>query len=287
MKCPGCNANVSSARPVCARCGATLPSGPSGTTPAEAEAATAPPVPASFGTPPQAEIDFGEPPAVPWGTPPAGTGTAPPGDARRRAPGKAVLLSAALVAGAIAVGGGVGKVLSSHRSATRTAATAPASAPQAGAVPPSPSGDPQTQAEGVNALLSSGKKAHDRLQYSADTCDQLAAAVPKFKRIVSDRQQEWSEAQRLPLDQLPQATELRQALVDTYRYSLTADRAYLAWAQAAKSQDCGGSPPPHNSDLADAQAADDLAAPAKRRLIGMWDSIAQSQSLPTYTWQDL
>jgi hypothetical protein len=91
----------------------------------------------------------------------------------------------------------------------------------------------------------------------------------------------------LPVDRLPQAAELSKALTEAYRYSTEADRAYLAWARAAKAQDCGGAPPPATSDLADARAADDKAAPAKRRLVGLWNPLARGQGLPAYGWRDL
>jgi hypothetical protein len=111
--------------------------------------------------------------------------------------------------------------------------------------------------------------------------------VPAFERIVRDREQEWADADKLPVDQLPQAEKLRQALSETYQYSTEADRAYLAWARATEEQDCGDAPPPDTSDLADARAADDKAAPAKRRLVGLWNPLARGQGLPTYGWRDL
>lgn len=211
----------------------------------------------------------------------------PPAERRRRLPSKGSVLWTAILVGALALGIGLGQVFLSYRSSARHAAAAQASKGPARGGPASPSGNAQTQAQGVDALLASGKQAHERLQYNAETCDGLAAAVPRFQQIVRDRRQELSDARKLPLDRLSHAADLQQALTDSYQYSLAADRAYLAWAQAAEAQDCGDAAPPATSDLADAQAADDKAAPAKRRFLRLWNPIAVSQGLPTYGWRDL
>lgn len=218
-------------------------------------------------------------------TPPAGAGL--PDMGRQRVSGWGGLLWAVVVVAALVLGIGVGQVFLRSRSGAHDATPARAPAGPVRTVRPSPTGNAQAQAQGVNALLASGKQAHERLRYNAGTCDGLAAAVPAFERIVRDREQEWASAQKLPVDRLPQAAEPSKTLTETYQYSTEADRAYLAWARAAEEQDCGDAPPPDTSDLADARAADDKAAPAKRRPAGLWNPLARSRGLPTYGWRDL
>ncbi|MDN3352389.1 hypothetical protein [Actinomadura sp. DC4] len=197
------------------------------------------------------------------------------------------MLWTGILAGALGVGVVSGQVFLLYRPVAGHPVAEQASRGPVRSATPSTAGDARTQARGVDALLASGKKAHDRLQYDADTCDGLAAAVPAFRRIVRDRQAELSEARKLPVDRLAPAAELQRALVDSYRFALEADRAYLAWAEETGSQDCGDAAPPSTSDLADARAADDKAAPAKRRLVALWNPVALSQGLPSYTWRDL
>jgi hypothetical protein len=196
------------------------------------------------------------------------------------------VLWTAILFGALALGIGLGQVVLEFRPARHPVAAQASRGPVRG-VTPSPSGNAQTQAKAVDALLASGKEAHARLQYDADTCDGLAAAVPGFEQIVRDRWDELDEARNLPLDRLTQASELQQALTDSYQFSLEADRAYLAWARATGLQDCGDAAPPETPDLAKAHTADDRAAPAKRRFLRLWNPIARSQGLPTYGWRDL
>jgi hypothetical protein len=204
----------------------------------------------------------------------------------RRRPSKGSVLWIVILAGALASGIVLGQVVLKFRP-SRHPVAAQASRGSVRGVAPSPSGDARAQATAVDALLAAGKEAHARLQYDAGTCDGLAAAVPRFEQIVRDRWDELDDARNLPLDRLTRASELRQALTDSYRFSLAADRAYLAWARAAQLEDCGDAAPSTTPDLADARAADDKAAPAKRRFLRLWNPIARSQGLPVYVWKDL
>jgi hypothetical protein len=202
-----------------------------------------------------------------------------------RMPSKAGMAWTVILAGALVLGIVLGQVFVPHRAPAHR--TAYQRTPERPSRPTVSAADAQTQARNIDELLASGKKAHARLQYDAGTCDGLAAAVPDFKRIVSDRQRELTDAETLPLDRLPGAADLRKALTDTYRSALSADLGYLAWAKETDTQDCGSAEPPDSSYLVEARAADDQAGPAKRRLVRLWNPIARGQGLPAYDWSDL
>ncbi|MCO5968774.1 hypothetical protein [Actinoallomurus soli] len=157
------------------------------------------------------------------------------------------------------------------------------SSPEAGESP----SDSPGQANAVNAILSAGKDAHDRLSVSLTTCDDLVAAIPVFQEVVQDRQGELTQVRQVTTDRLPGGAELKQAMIDAYTSSLDADKAYLAWAQEAQTQGCDGEDLPQSANHDAAMAANDEAGPAKRRVVALWNPIAQSQGLPTYQWNEL
>jgi hypothetical protein len=250
MKCPSCDSATPAGRPTCTRCGTSL---------------------LTTTDPPHESPDAAEGPA--------------PFPAPHRTGGRERALIAAALAGALALGGGLTYlILPSGHPRPRTVVTDPE-----GAAPPASSGtaDAAAQLAAVNEVLASHAASGNSLDNPMATCTDVAATAPVFQEFVRTRQDELVRAQALQVDQIAGGAELRQAITDAYAYSITADRAYLAWAQELASEDCGGDAPPHTANYQDAVAANDQAGPAKRRVATLWNPLAQSQGLPLYDWQDL
>lgn len=214
----------------------------------------------------------------------AGPGAPHPAAPHRRAGRERALIAAAL-AGALALGSGLTYLLlPSGHTRPRTVVTNPA-----GGATPASSGtaDAASQLAAVNELLASHAASGSRLDNPMATCADVAATASVFQEFVRTRQDELVRARALQVDQMTGGLELRQAIIDAYTYSVTADQAYLAWANDLAGEDCGPEAPPHTADYQTAIAANDQAGPAKRRVVALWDPIAQSQGLPTYDWRDL
>lgn len=174
-----------------------------------------------------------------------------------------------------------------HRTGSESSAAPPteepSGTPEAGESPSDATG----QATAVNAILSAGKDTHGKLSVSLETCNDLVAAIPAFQEVVQDRRGELEQARQVSTDRLPGGADLKQAMIDAYSASLDADQAYLAWAQEAEAQGCDGDALPQSANQDAVTAANDRAGPAKRRVVALWNPIAQSQGLPAYQWKEL
>ncbi|MEV5755096.1 protein kinase [Actinoallomurus sp. NPDC052308] len=149
-------------------------------------------------------------------------------------------------------------------------------------------GPEATQAKAVRDLLGSQLAAGNPLAGRlTTTCDDVAGSVPAFERLVRDRGRESAQAGTLRVDRLPHGAELRQAIVDAYRFSLDADQAHLAYAQQVSALSCGPQNAPDSNDRQRATAADNQAGPAKRRVVALWTPIARKEHLPIYRWNEL
>ncbi|MCO5994805.1 serine/threonine-protein kinase [Actinoallomurus rhizosphaericola] len=145
-----------------------------------------------------------------------------------------------------------------------------------------------TEAEAVRRLLGSHLAAGDPLAGKlAATCDDVAASVPAFERLVADRRMESAQARALRVDRLPHGAELRQAIGDAYRFSLYSDQAHLKHAKYVTSLGCGPRNAPNSEYLQQATGLDDRAAAAKRRVVELWTPIARKEHLPVYQWNQL
>ena len=211
------------------------------------------------------------------GIPPGSGGMAAPPPDGGSAKSRKNLLLVCGIAAVVVIGGGVIYALTQGGSedGTRTAGGKTSA------------GGAAQQAAAVNQILKSGKTARGHLPSRLRTCDDVAAGVPGFQQVVRDRQQELSQSKRLKVDQLPDGSSLREAMVAAYQSSLNADQAYLAWAQEVRGRDCGGKIAPLTAHYKDAIAANDKAGPAKRQVIAAWKPIASSHGLPKYAWNRL
>ncbi len=151
---------------------------------------------------------------------------------------------------------------------------------------PAPTGSAQ-QAAAVNEILKSGQAARGHLPGRLRTCDDVSAGVPGFQRVVRDRQQELTKSKQLAVNGLPNGARLRKSMIAAYQSSLSADQAYLAWAQEIQSKGCGKKVAPLTAHYKDAITANGKAGPAKRQVIALWKPTASSQGLPTYAWNRL
>ncbi|GAA0345606.1 serine/threonine protein kinase [Actinoallomurus spadix] len=145
-----------------------------------------------------------------------------------------------------------------------------------------------TEAKAVSRLLGSQLAEGDPLAGKrAATCDDVTALLPAFERLVRDRRRESAQVKTLRVDRLPHGAELRQAIADAYRISLESDQAHLSHAEYVTSLGCGPQNAPDTGYLQQANAADDQAGPAKRRVVALWTPIARKEHLPVYQWNQL
>jgi hypothetical protein len=202
------------------------------------------------------------------GMPPAGGGT----EKSRKTP-----LLICGIAAVVVLGGGIAYVLA--QGLPGSGKDTPAG--KAGA------GGAAAQATAVEQILKSGRTARGHLPSRLTTCDDVAAGVSGFQRVVQDRQQELTQSKALKVDQLQDGSGLRTSMIAAYQNSLKADKAYLAWAQEIQGRGCGGKTAPLTGHYKDAISANDKAGPAKRQVVALWKPIASSHGLHTYAWNRL
>lgn len=210
------------------------------------------------------------------GVPPfAGDPAASPADGQPAGKRKMLLLAGGIAAAVVLVGGLTYTLTqgSQNKPAASTAQPGVATAAR--------------QAAAVDQVLRSGTVAHGHLPSRLRTCDEVAAGVSGFQRVVQDRREELSRSMGLRVDRLQDGARLRRSMIVAYRSSLAADQAYLAWAQDVQARSCGGRIAPLTAHYKDAVAADDKAGPAKRQVVALWNPIAGGQGLPTYAWNNL
>ena len=250
--------------------------------------------PGPYGEPPdpyRAPGPYGDPPppggaSAPYGAPFGGPPDTPPhpwegpqaADAPKQARDHKTPALIAVIAILVVLVGGLAFALVHSRGGSGSPASASSNGPGAAT-------DTAGQASAVNAVLKSGKQAHDRLPGGLATCDDLAKAAPAFAQLVKGRQQELAKAKALRTDKLPNGAKLKQAMVTMYENSLAADQAYASWSQAEQS--CGPKAARRTPDYDAAVSANNKAAPAKRQVVSLWNPIAGDQNLPTYAWRGL
>ncbi|MGH3222479.1 MAG: serine/threonine-protein kinase [Streptosporangiaceae bacterium] len=183
----------------------------------------------------------------------------------------------------------------SHRHTTATsspaASTAPPSSPAPAPAPASASASaspasaspaaaavPSQQASAVNKLLSSSAAARTTLQHAvshAGSCTNVSGAVSQIQGVVSQRSAEYSQAVALSTSGLVHGATLKSDLLTVLRYSLSADKDYLGWAQQQLKPGCAAGTPPIAFTAADQQAG-----VAKVAFLQIWNPIAAKYGLP-------
>lgn len=136
------------------------------------------------------------------------------------------------------------------------------------------------QANAVNQVLMSSATTRSELPGDLQTCDGVSGSISTLEQIVSERENQLTQAQGLVVDALDGGDSLRASLVTALEDSLRADRAYLAWANNV--QGCSGDAP-GDSDHTEAAKADVDAGHAKDDVVSAWQPIATQFSLPTYS----
>jgi hypothetical protein len=142
--------------------------------------------------------------------------------------------------------------------------------------------DQSSQAAAMNELLLEIQTTRSGIPDSLGGCGNVEADLSALERVVQERTQEATEAGDLRTDQLTDGAELGQALVDMTQSTLDADQEYLTWAKKAQSSgDC--------TDVGDGGtigAANQTAADAKRRFVGLWNGYAGQFGQQEYSWKD-
>ena len=136
------------------------------------------------------------------------------------------------------------------------------------------------QANAVNEVLQSSATTRSELPGDLETCDGVSGSISTLEQIVSERENQLSQAQGLVVNALEGGDSLRASLVTALEESLRADRAYLTWANNV--QGCSGDAP-GDSDHTEAAKADVDAGHAKDDVVSAWQPIATQFGLPTYS----
>lgn len=145
---------------------------------------------------------------------------------------------------------------------------------------PTASADPYSQIVATNALLHAIKATRAEVPGTLGSCANLSSDVEALGQVVQERSEQVGEATNLRTDSLVGGPALKSALIDMTNKTLTADQAYLTWAQDASSF-CTDV----NQDSALGQANQE-AADAKRHFLKLWRAMSSPFDEPKYKWQD-
>ena len=187
----------------------------------------------------------------------------------RRQVTRFLLPAGAIIAVAAAVIA-IGAVLANRPAPGRPAASSPiASSPS-----PSFALGPR-EAAVVGTLLNSSAAARRAVEGAVSqvqACANLSSAVSQLQAVVNDRSSEYGQASALLTSALPDGAVVKSDLIAALGYSLTADRAYLAWAQQQLAVGCTSAA--QSSAYAAAQSADRQADAAKQAFARAWNPVA-------------
>jgi hypothetical protein len=214
---------------------------------------------------------------------PGGPGwQAPPSRQRRRSVIIAVIAAVVvlLAAGAAAAVYIHGRQAGAPGPAATGQASQPPPATPATTVPaatPAPNPLASAQATAISNLLQTGHGSSVQLSDAAAAiraCQNVAQNVQQIQQVRDQRRSEYSQAQTLATDALASGAQLKAGLLQALRDSLTADSAYLTWAQQQQASCTPGS---QSSATA---AADAKAVSSKTAFVQLWNPVAARYGLP-------
>jgi hypothetical protein len=223
-------------------------------------------------------LDFAPNPSPSPGPAPRAAASAP----SRRGPVALLGVAAALILVIVAVALGI------HASAHPSSSISQGNTGASGALGSSASGQGSgltatDQAHRVNNLLDGSASSRQTLVSAVqdiDACSDTSDAITSISQVVSERQTQYSDAQSLETNALPNGSDLESNLVSFLRYSLQADQDYLSWAQ--DQEDCTGAASSDAAYVAGGRASTQAVA-AKDSFLDDWNGIASGQRLPTRT----
>ena len=234
------------------------------------------------------------PPSAPYG--PGGPGGQQPPPARRSRSMVIAVIAAVVVL--LAAGAVAGVYLYQQRQ-TGTPAPTPAASvtvpatqpPPATSAPPTspvttpaPNPSASAQATAISNLLQTGHGSSVRLSDAAAAiraCTEVTQNVQVIQQVRDQRQAEYSQAQTLATSALANGARLKASLLQALRDSLSADNAYLTWAQQ---QEANCQPGSQSGATA---TADSQAASSKTTFVQMWNPVATQYGLPQETIADI
>ena len=123
----------------------------------------------------------------------------------------------------------------------------------------------------LNASAAS-RRAVEGAVSQVQACGSLSTAVSQLQAVVTDRSTEYSQASALLTAALPGGAVVKTDLIAALRYSLTADREYLAWARQQLAAGCTSAA--QSSAYAAAKSADQQADAAKQAFARVWNPVA-------------
>ncbi len=117
-------------------------------------------------------------------------------------------------------------------------------------------------------------------------CDRVAKAIKTLQKVADERGRQLARAKDLTVDALDGGQELKQSLIAAFSASQRADTSYLKWAKRFAQAGCAGrtvGDPAY--DAGNAASVD--ATANKAAFVARWNSIAEQESLPTRTEEEI
>lgn len=171
--------------------------------------------------------------------------------------------------------------------ATTPAATVTTTPPPTTAPPTTPAttpaADPRQQASVVDDLLERSGRSRAKLNRAIDRvlrCTGLDAALTDMREVGDERTTQLDELAAADLSALPGGESLRSGLREALRDSLTADEAYIDWAEPAARNGCADTAARDNA-YSRGRSASDAAGRAKTAFLRSWNPVATSLGLPS------
>ena len=273
-----------------------------GTTYGVAQDAGASSVPQAAPQPPRSTI----PTAVP-GPPPSSPPTIPPalpaipyvGGPNRRNPRWAIaagFLALFLVGGAVAAlillrpSQAKTVIIYSHRSTTTTSHSGVSTTTSLGTSTSTAPTTARQEAQSFNALLissSSDRTGTVNATNDISNCGNLSQDEATLQSSEQSRQMLLDQLSQLDTAKLPNSAQLVATLTAAWNASEQADSSYAAWAGDLVQTGCVGQASTNDPNWQAAQTANAQATAAKTEFVMIWNSIATTYGLPTYTQQQI
>lgn len=140
-------------------------------------------------------------------------------------------------------------------------------------------GDPQTQAEAVNALLDDMSASRKKLSGITYTCANKDTDISTFETAIEERQGQLTTAGELSLSAFDDGEAVKQALVDALQASIDSNQEALTWL--SEENGCGQDAAARLKDVTD------KATDTKRAFLDLWNPLATEQGLQTWTRENI
>ncbi|MFF8784278.1 hypothetical protein [Streptomyces sp. NPDC015125] len=149
---------------------------------------------------------------------------------------------------------------------------------------PKPSADPaEAQAKGLDALLGDSNNSRSSVigaVNSIKSCSNLGGAAKDLRAAAGQRSALVKRLQQLPVDKIPQHSQLTAMLTKAWQSSAAADNHYAAWAgQVGSKKGCHKGKARLSRQTAQGNAASGQATTAKKQAAQVWNPLAKKYGL--------